>query len=43
MDEATAAAFMASCSPPIVPIDPTTVLRRNAGESLDALTEYVPI
>lgn len=48
MDEATAAAFMASDvfadNPLGVPIDPDDlVLRRNAGESLDALTEYVPI
>ena len=48
MDEATAAAFMASdvfaANPLGVPIDPDDlVLRRNAGESLDALTEYVPI
>ena len=47
MDEPTAAAFMASevfASNPLgVPIDPDElIVRRDAGESLESLTEYVP-
>lgn len=47
MDEPTAAAFMASdvfaANPLGVPIDPDDLIaRRDAGESLESLTEYVP-
>ena len=48
MDEPTAAAFMASdvfaANPLGVPIDPDGLIaRRDAGESLESLTEYVPV
>ncbi|MEM8706863.1 MAG: VOC family protein [Actinomycetota bacterium] len=47
MDEPTAAAFMASdvfaANPIGVPLDPEDlIVRRDAGESLESLTEYVP-